>query len=214
MTGLWVLMVAVGCAVGAALFIRLRDGRFHMVRPDSPASAPTVSAVPDAPVVNGEVVNGEVANAAAQASAHMTAHPEGGGAVPAVDAELVALGVSPEARATLLQFSTAFCAPCRATRRILADVAGSIPGVRHVEVDAESHLELVRRLRIRRTPTVLVLDSRAREVCRASGAPPGRRAVLAALELAVGEPHGQGAAAARDGAMIDASDRLDWPSDR
>ncbi|MGZ5405796.1 MAG: hypothetical protein ACXWDL_14175, partial [Nocardioides sp.] len=26
-------------------------------------------------------------------------------------------------RATLLQFSSAFCAPCRATRRVLADVA-------------------------------------------------------------------------------------------
>ena len=32
-------------------------------------------------------------------------------------------------RATLLQFSSAFCAPCRATRRILADVAGMTSGV-------------------------------------------------------------------------------------
>src|SRR3954451_18065399 len=45
-------------------------------------------------------------------------------------------------RATLLQFSSAFCAPCRATRRTLADVAGLVPGVVHVEVDAEPHLEL------------------------------------------------------------------------
>ena len=47
-------------------------------------------------------------------------------------------------RATLLQFSSAFCAPCRATRRVLADVAQTVPGVVHVEVDAEHHLELVR----------------------------------------------------------------------
>jgi thiol-disulfide isomerase/thioredoxin len=74
-------------------------------------------------------------------------------------------------RATLLQFSSAFCAPCRATRRVLGDVAQAVPGVVHVEVDAEHHLELVRRLGILRTPTTLVLDSRGQEVSRASGAP-------------------------------------------
>ncbi len=74
-------------------------------------------------------------------------------------------------RATLLQFSSAFCAPCRATRRVLADVAQTVPGVVHVEVDAEHHLELVRRLGILRTPTTLVLDPRGQEVSRASGAP-------------------------------------------
>ena len=83
-------------------------------------------------------------------------------------------------RATLLQFSSAFCAPCRATRRTLADVAGLVPGVEHLEVDAEHHLELVRALGILRTPTTLVLDSAGREVTRATGAP-RREQVLAAL---------------------------------
>ena len=55
-------------------------------------------------------------------------------------------------RATLLQFSSAFCAPCRATRRILHEVAEADDGVRHLEVDAEHHLDLVRRLGIQRTP--------------------------------------------------------------
>ena len=55
-------------------------------------------------------------------------------------------------RATLLQFSSAFCAPCRATRRVLGEVAGLVPGVTHVEVDAEQHLEVVRTLRVLRTP--------------------------------------------------------------
>lgn len=87
-------------------------------------------------------------------------------------------------RATLLQFSSAFCAPCRATRRTLAEVAAAVPGVAHVEVDAESHLELVRRLNVLRTPTTLVLDADGREVVRASGLP--RKAeVLAALGQAV-----------------------------
>ena len=74
-------------------------------------------------------------------------------------------------RATFLQFSSAFCAPCRATRRILEDVVAETPGVAHVEVDAEHHLELVRRLGVLRTPTTLVLDSAGVEVTRAAGAP-------------------------------------------
>jgi thiol-disulfide isomerase/thioredoxin len=87
-------------------------------------------------------------------------------------------------RATLLQFSSAFCAPCRATRRVLAEVAGMVPGVAHVEIDAEQHLDLVRRLDILKTPTVLVLDADGRIVRRAAGQP--RKAdVIAALGEAV-----------------------------
>ena len=37
-------------------------------------------------------------------------------------------------RATLVQFSTAFCAPCRPTRQILAQVADMVDGVTHVEI--------------------------------------------------------------------------------
>ncbi|HEY3872446.1 MAG TPA: thioredoxin family protein [Actinocrinis sp.] len=74
-------------------------------------------------------------------------------------------------RATLLQFSSAFCAPCRATRVVLADVAAATDGVAHVEVDAESHLDLVRELGVRRTPTTLILDSAGRVAGRAAGVP-------------------------------------------
>lgn len=81
------------------------------------------------------------------------------------------LGADLGERATLVQFSTAFCQPCRATRRILDDVSRQVDGVRHVEIDAESHLDLVRRLDVRRTPTVLVLDPSGRVVRRASGQP-------------------------------------------
>ncbi len=73
--------------------------------------------------------------------------------------------------ATLLQFSSSFCAPCRATRRVLGDVASMVPGVRHMEVDAEHNLELVRRLGVMRTPTTFVLDREGRIVTRASGQP-------------------------------------------
>jgi thiol-disulfide isomerase/thioredoxin len=94
------------------------------------------------------------------------------------------LGEGLGARATLVQFSSAFCAPCRATRRVLTEVADMVPGVSHVEIDAEDHLDLVRELDILKTPTVLVLDADGRIVRRATGQP--RKAdVIAALGEAV-----------------------------
>ncbi|WP_344294515.1 thioredoxin family protein [Streptomyces synnematoformans] len=100
----------------------------------------------------------------------------------AVDLDARGLGE----RATLVQFSSAFCRPCAATRRILADVAGMVAGVAYVDVDAESHLGLVRRLAVERTPTVLVLDADGRVVRRGTGLP--RKAdVIAALGAAVPE---------------------------
>ncbi len=88
-------------------------------------------------------------------------------------------------RATLVQFSSAFCAPCRATRRVLGEIAGVVPGVTHIEIDAENHLDLVRELDILKTPTVLVLDADGVVVRRATGQP--RKAdVIAALGEAVG----------------------------
>jgi thiol-disulfide isomerase/thioredoxin len=83
-------------------------------------------------------------------------------------------------RATLVQFSSAFCAPCRATRQILRDVAGTVDGVAHVEIDAESRLDLVRRLDVRRTPTTLVLAPDGTITHRASGQP-SKADVIAAL---------------------------------
>jgi thiol-disulfide isomerase/thioredoxin len=100
------------------------------------------------------------------------------------DISAAELGQPLGSRATLVQFSTAFCAPCRATRRILAEVAAMVDGVTHVEVDAESRLDLVRRLGVRRTPTTFVLRSDGRITHRASGQP--RKAdVIAALGRAV-----------------------------
>lgn len=94
------------------------------------------------------------------------------------------LGADPGERATLVQFSSAFCQPCRATRRILEEVAAMVPGVRHVEIDAEKNLDLVRALGIGKTPTVLVLDAAGRIVRRAAGMP--RKAdVIAALGAVV-----------------------------
>jgi thiol-disulfide isomerase/thioredoxin len=102
-----------------------------------------------------------------------------------LDAETLGLAALGR-RATLVQFSSAFCQPCRATRRILAEVSAMVPGVAHAEIDAEQHLPLVRELAVTRTPAVLVLDAGGREVSRAYGQP--RKAdVIAALGAAVEE---------------------------
>lgn len=94
------------------------------------------------------------------------------------------LGVAPDTTVTLLQFSSSFCQPCRATRLVLGDVAATVPGVEHVEVDVERHMDLVRRFDIRRTPTVFVLDGDGRVRKRASGQP--RRVDVFAAVAAAG----------------------------
>jgi thiol-disulfide isomerase/thioredoxin len=149
--GAWVLIVAVGAALGFGAYRAIVDGRFsgtHRVR----GGARVEAAEPDGP------------------SASVLAGTD----LPHELGE----------RATLLQFSSAFCAPCRATRRVLADVADAVPGVAHVEVDAEHHLELVRRLGILRTPTTLILDAGGVEITRAAGAP-RKEQVLSSLAAAL-----------------------------
>lgn len=86
-------------------------------------------------------------------------------------------------RATLVQFSSAFCRPCVATRQVLDAAASIVPGVAHVEVDAESHLELVRRLNVAATPTTLLLDGRGVERRRAGGVPRKHEVIAALAEV-------------------------------
>jgi len=85
---------------------------------------------------------------------------------------LEGLGVRPgEAELTVVQFSTAFCAPCRATRARLEQLRTAHQGLAVVHVDAESHLDEVRALDVRRTPTLFYLDRTGRLLGRSSGAP-------------------------------------------
>ena len=98
---------------------------------------------------------------------------------PKTEPALAALGVAPGG-VTLLQFSTTFCAPCRSTRAFCAEIARTVPGVRHVEIDAESHLAEVRALDVWRTPTVLVIDHNGVVRSRAAG-PTNRAQLLAAV---------------------------------
>ena len=68
------------------------------------------------------------------------------------------LGEQMGSSATFVQFSSAVCAPCRATARLLTDVVKDASDITHIEVDAETRLDLVEQLNITRTPTVVLLD--------------------------------------------------------
>lgn len=86
--------------------------------------------------------------------------------------------------ATIVQFSSAFCQPCRATRRTLRravdDLVTTVDGIEIIDIDADDHLELTRAWAVESTPTVIFLDGSGKEVVRACGQP--RTAdVLAAL---------------------------------
>src|SRR3954468_544880 len=61
--------------------------------------------------------------------------------------------------ATPLQFSTEFCAPCRATARVPHEIGSDRDGVEHVEIDLTDRPDLAGRFGILQTPTTLVLDS-------------------------------------------------------
>jgi len=83
-----------------------------------------------------------------------------------------------EAAVTLLQFSSATCAPCRQVRAVCTDLSTTLTGVRHVEIDVDEHLDAARELDIWRLPTLLVVDRRGRIAQRAVGVP--NRAALSA----------------------------------
>jgi thiol-disulfide isomerase/thioredoxin len=156
-SGAWIAAAAVVLALALGLWRLATDGRFRGTHEVRTASLEKVASIQDGVLVPVVVPAG---------------------------AELVALvGQSLGKRATLLQFSSAFCAPCRATRRVLGEVTGLVDGVTHVEIDAEHHLEATRAFGILRTPTTVVLDPSGAEVTRATGAPT-RDQVLSALATA------------------------------
>jgi thiol-disulfide isomerase/thioredoxin len=168
MTGFVVLVVVLLAATAFGLYRRRTDGRMKTVASPSKSVASSVPGAVDTSAVGVPV---PVADDAPPGDLEDPDFPAAGESGPHGDLGRADLGVDLGERATLVQFSTAFCQPCRATRRILDEVVGMVDGVAHVEIDAESRLDLVRKLDIRRTPTVLVLDARGHIVRRATGAP-------------------------------------------
>lgn len=95
------------------------------------------------------------------------------------DARIVSIdGVALGGRATLLQFSTEVCAPCKSTGRVLDDLAARTDDVAHVDLDVTHRPELASRYRVLQTPTTLILDADGAVRARIGGAV--RRAVVVA----------------------------------
>ncbi|MBB2941705.1 thiol-disulfide isomerase/thioredoxin [Actinoplanes lutulentus] len=185
-----VVLVA-GVAVG--LWRRRTDGRLTAVSPVlSQAAAPVAGAGSGAVGLVGLASSADAAFAGdpVAAAAAVPAVAEPGDSAHSSDISgtrlsadlLKRLGVE-SAPATLLQFSTAFCAPCRAVRRVSDEVAALLPGVQHIEVDAESHLTEVRELDVWRTPTLFVLDADGRVIKRATGVPSKPQLIATLAEI-------------------------------
>jgi thiol-disulfide isomerase/thioredoxin len=81
------------------------------------------------------------------------------------------LGVNLGKLGTVVVFTTTFCSECRIAKAIVKDIVKDFKDIAYVEIDAESNLDLVRRVDIRSTPTTMFLDSEGFEIARAKGAP-------------------------------------------
>jgi len=73
--------------------------------------------------------------------------------------------------ATIVQFSTEFCGPCRVAERMLKDLAGERDGVVHLDLDLAAQPHLAARFGIVQTPTILLLDAAGGIRSRIGGVP-------------------------------------------
>jgi thiol-disulfide isomerase/thioredoxin len=164
-SGLIALVVALLVATAVGAVMRQRSGKVHTVsRTPRPDSSPEQTPVPGA--------DPSAASSGASSSEALSS-----GALPSDVLTPAVLGAGLGERATLVQFSTEFCAYCGPTREVLREIASSVDGVRVVEIDAAERMDLTKRLRVFTTPTVLVLGPDGEIAARSSGRP--RRAELA-----------------------------------
>ncbi|MFP7760214.1 thioredoxin family protein [Marisediminicola sp. LYQ134] len=130
---------------------------------------PFTSAVVVLAVVALAVVIGVVSRARSGRAHAVSARPTG-----AKTGGFAELGLSADdprgSTATLVLYSTEFCAQCPAARRVLADIASSRESVSTVDVDLTHRPDLARRLRILQTPTVFIVDSAGVPISRMGGA--------------------------------------------
>ncbi len=153
MNSIWLLAVVLAAAVAFGVWRRYSDGRMRdaVPRSVSPRAAKAPVDTPDAQHHGGERL------------------------------DVSAMGLPPGDKATLVQFSSPYCQPCKSARLLLSLIADENAYVAFVEIDAEQHMDLVRAFDVRRTPTIFVLDGSGIIRKRAVGLP--RRAdVIAALE--------------------------------
>lgn len=72
---------------------------------------------------------------------------------------------------TLLQFSSAFCSPCKATAQIISHLVQGMDDAVFIQVASEENLKLVEKFDIKSTPTVIFFNRDGIEVGRAVGIP-------------------------------------------
>lgn len=83
-------------------------------------------------------------------------------------------GRSLAATATLVQFSTEFCARCPQVRRLLDQIADEHPGVERVEIDLTNRNDLATRYHVLQTPTTFLVDVSGTVLSRWGGVPQRR----------------------------------------
>jgi thiol-disulfide isomerase/thioredoxin len=90
------------------------------------------------------------------------------------------IGIELGSRVTIIQFSSAFCSPCKATAQIISTLIRDMDDVKFVQIKSEENLKLVEKFDIKSTPTVIFFNSHAMEVGRAVGIPTNQQ-VLASI---------------------------------
>lgn len=81
-------------------------------------------------------------------------------------------------------YTSAFCAPCGAARRIVAEADALVPTLDVTEFDVAAHPDRAEELGIRSTPTIIIRDAAGAEVFRSPGVP-RRDQLLSALARAL-----------------------------
>lgn len=89
---------------------------------------------------------------------------------------------------TMVQFSTAFCSSCRSNKLMLSELVKKYPGMKFQELDAESNLDSINKLKVTSTPTVFLLSKSGKSVGRFTG-PIKREQAKLALESLIQNTH-------------------------
>ena len=79
---------------------------------------------------------------------------------------------------TLLQFSSAFCSPCKATAVVISQIVQGMDDVVYIQVASEENLKLVEKFDIKSTPTVIFFNREGIEVGRAVGIPTKEQVII------------------------------------
>lgn len=90
--------------------------------------------------------------------------------------------------ATVVQFSTEFCARCPGVKRILSKLPEAIDGVVYTDVDLTHRPDLARRFSVMQTPTVLVVGADGVPSARYSGAVT-RASIVTEIDRIQGHEH-------------------------